>query len=320
MIKIPEEFIRENFTPADFLRSCHEAFVGYGNGTYVMQPREENLQKGYRDGLDRFTLRMPAKMPGYEGYKFIEEFSSVTGGSLGGNRTAVIRLKPENGEEAEMDAGYITHMRTGAAGALGVKYFVPHPESVSILGTGNVAKAAAMCVAELGVAKINAYSRTAEKREEFRREIGSSVSAEVVLHDSLKSCVAGCDAVIAAVPTPEPIIYLGDLQKCRYISCMGGDSRTAQLGEDIMTNAWIIPDNYEQCMKSGDFRKASEGGYLGKVRFMKRDDRILNIGDAANGRIQVPDSLLVGYFSGLASQDIAAAGMVYEEWNDKRKT
>lgn len=317
MIKIPEEFIRENFTPKDFIDSCHEAFVGYGSGTHTMQSREENLQNGYKNGLDRFTLRMPAKIPGYEGYKFIEEFSSVGGGNLGKDKTAVIRLKPESGEEVEMDAGYITHIRTGAAGALGVRYFVTRPESVSILGTGNVAKAAALCTAELGVAKINAYSRTPEKREEFRRDIGSSVSAEVVLHDSLKSCVADCDAIIAAVPTPEPIIYLSDMQKCRYISCMGGDSRTAQLGEDIMTNVLLIPDNEAQCMKSGDFRKASEGGYLGKVRFMKRDGRVLNIGDAANGRVQAPDGIVMCYFTGMAVQDIAAAKMIYEKWNHK---
>ncbi len=319
MMRIPEEFIRENFTPADFLKSCHDAFAGYGNGSYTMPPREENLQRNYANGLDRFTLRMPAKMPGYEGYKFIEEFSSVVVGNLGKDRTAVIRLKPEGGEEAEMDASYITHMRTGAAGALGMKYFVPHAEIVSILGTGNVAKAAALCTAELGVKKINAYSRKEENRKEFRREIGSAVSAEVVLHDSLRSCVADCDAVIAAVPTHEPIIYLSDMQKCRYISCMGGDSRTAQLGKDIMTGALMVQDNEAQCMKSGDFRRAAEKGYLKDIKFMMCDGHVLNIGDAANGRVQKPEGLVVCYFTGLALQDIAAAKMVYEKRN-KRKT
>ena len=214
-----------------------------------------------------------------------------------------------------MDAGYITHMRTGAAGALGVRYFAPHAKNISILGTGNVAKAAALCVAELGVSRINSYSRTPEKREEFRMEIGNAVSAEVVLHDSLKSCVADCDAVIAAVPTPEPIIYLSDLQKCQYISCMGGDSRTAQLGKDIMTDAWIIPDNEAQCMKSGDFLRAKEGKYLDEVRFVRRNGRALNIGDATNDRIQIPDGLVICYFTGMAVQDIAAAKMVYEKFN-----
>jgi alanine dehydrogenase len=255
---------------------------------------------------------MPAIILGYEGYKFIEELPADVSGKLG-PRTAVIRLKPDNAEEVELDAEHITNMRTGAAGALGVKYFAPNSQNIAILGTGKISKALALCAAELGTKKINVYSRNPENREGFKTEL-QQIGADIILHDSVKSCVAGSEAILTAVPTPEPILFLKDLPQRIYISVMGGDSRTAQLDSEIIEQGVVVPDNLEQCRKSGEFKLALEKGYYNKINFAQINGRVANIGDAANGKLKPDPGIIVGYFTGLAVQDINAARMVYEKF------
>ncbi len=309
MLKIPADFIEKNFSPADFLANCDEAFRLYGEGLATMPAREQNV-----DAKGRFTLKMPASIPGYTGYKFIEERSVDKSGWLG-ERTAVIKLRPEGGEEIELDAEYITNMRTGAAGVLGLKYFAPNAKNIAILGTGKISKALALCTAELGVSTINVFSRNQENRDKFKAALNEhSVFIKVILHDSVVSAISDTEAVLTAVPTPEPILFFKDLPKEVFISAMGGDSRTAQLDREILERAVIIPDNEEQCQKSGEFKKALAGGYYQDINFARIDDRVANIGDAALGKLKLASGTIVAYFTGLAVQDINAAKMIYKRF------
>lgn len=311
MKKIPADFVEINFSPADFLTNCDEAFLMYGRGVFSMPVREEKV---HPDG--RFTLKMPAVIPGYAGYKFIEELPSPEPGKLG-RRTAVIRLKPEGEEEVEMDAEHITNMRTGAAGALGLKYFRPDAKNVAIIGTGKISKALALCAAELGIKTINVYSRNPENRDKFKTDL-NELGAEIRLHDTVASAVKNAEAVLTAVPTPVPVIFYGDLPWPVLVSVMGGDSRTAQLDPEILRKALVVPDNLEQCKKSGEFKAAFAEGYFDKINFARRGDRAANIGDAASGLVKPGPEITVAYFTGLAVQDVNAAKMIYKKFADKR--
>ncbi|MBI2454194.1 MAG: ornithine cyclodeaminase family protein [Parcubacteria group bacterium] len=314
MIKIPPDFIEKNFSPADFLANCHEAFVMYANGSAVMPPREENV-----DERGKFTLKMPAQIPGYSGYKFIEELPSDQPGKLG-QRTAIIRLSPDNDAasnavEVGLDAEYITNMRTGAAGVLGMKYFAPQAKNIAVLGTGKIAKALALCAIEFGVKTINVFSRKPENREKFKQDIiEHSVFNNIVLCDSIPACISGVEAILTAVPTLEPILFLKDLPSRVYISVMGGDSRTAQLDGEILKRGVVVPDNLEQCRKSGEFKLALEQGNYNEINFAQINGRVANIGDAAIGGLKLDSGIVISYFTGLAVQDINAAKMVYEKF------
>ncbi|MEK9174578.1 MAG: NAD(P)-binding domain-containing protein [Patescibacteria group bacterium] len=327
MIRISAGFIEENFSAADFLANCDEAFSLYGQGMVTMPARKQNV-----DETERFTLKMPASIPGYSGYKFIEELPADESGRLGA-RTAVIKLEPEDGcvsldstrdtslvsSDVELDAEYITNMRTGAAGALGLKYFAPQAKIIAILGTGKISKALALCAAELGVSKINVYSRRAENRENFKQELVKHSVSNIILHDSIVSAISNTEAILTAVPTPEPILFYKDLPVDVFIAAMGGDSRTAQLDREILERALVVPDNEAQCQKSGEFKKALAEGYYKNINFAKIGGRTANIGDAALGRLKPASGVKVAYFTGLAVQDINAAKMVFESFTNKRQ-
>lgn len=307
MIKIPGNFIESTFSPADFLANCREVFEMLGHGTVTVSPREENV-----DESGRFTLKMPGNIGKLSGYKLIEELPPTEVGKLG-QRTAVIRLTLEDGAEVEMDAEYITNMRTGAAGVLGMKYFAPYAKNIAILGTGKIAKALALAAIEFGVKAINVFSRKPENRERFKQEL-ETPGVKVIPYDSIPVCVSGVEAILTAVPTPEPILFLKDLPPRVYISVMGGDSRTVQLDPEILKKGVVIPDNLEQCQRSGEFRRALERGYYNEINFAQTDGRIAHIGDAAMGKLKSDRPVTVAYFTGLAVQDINAAKMVYQKF------
>ena len=306
-MKIPTSFIEQNFSPADFLENCREAFLGYGQGSFTMAPREE-----YVDEAGRFTLKMPAQIPGYTGYKFIEELPAIEGGKLG-QRTAIIKLKPDNTNEVEMDAEFITNMRTGAAGVLGMSLLAPGSKHIAILGTGKISTALAWCAVEMGVETIAVFSRKPENRAKFKEEL-SGLKVKIILHDSIPSCVSKVESILTAVPTAEPILFFKDLPSRVYISVMGGDSRTTQLDQEVMTRAWIVPDNEAQCQKSGEFKIAQQRGYYEDIHLARVDGRVANIGDVVSNRLTSDRDVAVGYFTGLAVQDINVARMVYEKF------
>jgi len=264
-----------------------------------------------------FRLELPAEWPGrYRARKVIEERSDVATGRLG-ERTAVIELEDmRSGRLAVLDAEQITNMRTGAAGALGARYLGPKAvRAVAILGTGRIARALALCSdCALCPVEIRATSRTAANRRAFERAVGHRVRAEVWTTDSVAACVDGADAVFAAVPTPTPVLGLGDLAADVHLSVIGGDPRTVQVDLDVLCARQVVVDHPDQARRSGDFRVADELGRYEAIGFARdAAGRVMTVGDAALGRLErLRGKGAVSYFTGMAVQDLHAAAMVWE--------
>ncbi|MDP6779730.1 MAG: NAD(P)-binding domain-containing protein [Candidatus Latescibacteria bacterium] len=313
-MRITNADIRQALTVEDFLESCHEAFRLYGSGDLLNPPRQETVS---RDGdSDRFRLELPAEWPGrFRARKVIEERSDVNTGRLG-ERTAVIELEDlGSGNRIQLDAEHITNMRTGAAGALGARYLGPAAvDKVSILGTGRIAHALALCVDRvLRPGEIVATSRRPQNREAFEANVGDVVQAGVRTVDSVAGCVRDARAVVAAVPAPEPILMGGDVADGTHLSVVGGDPRTTQLGMDLLCSRPVVVDKAEQAADSGDFRVAEAAGKASEVTLVRGDEgRVMTIGDAALGRLEhLRGQGAIAYFTGLAAQDLHAAVTAY---------
>jgi len=309
-----EAEFRNRFSMEDFLEAGDLAFRLYGEGVLVNPPRYEIVES--RDGLDLFRLEMPAEWPGrYRACKVIEEYSDVARGQLG-QRRAFIRLEDlERGDKVELEADYVTDMRTGAAGVLGIKYLARKPvDRVGILGTGRIARTLALAADRLfALQEIRVTSRREENRRAFARQVGPQLRAELRPIATLAECTSGCDAVLTAVPTPEPILAADDLDENVCLSVMGGDGRTRQVAPEVLEQVGVVVDHLEQARKSGEFAHALAAGRFDRIDLARSAaGEVLDIGDAACGRLgdRVPR---LAYFTGLAVQDLCAAAMVYEK-------
>ncbi|MBI2505549.1 MAG: NAD(P)-binding domain-containing protein [Candidatus Latescibacteria bacterium] len=312
-----DDDFRTHLSPADFLAACDQAFRLYGQGVLLNPPRRETLDR------DFFRLEMPALWPGrYQARKTIEERPG-TAGSLGSRRAFVELEDLERGTRIRLEADYATDMRTGAAGALGLKYLAQGPvDRIAVLGTGRVARCLARCADQLfGLREIRATSRQPANRQAFARELAPLLRAPLQMASSPAECLEGTDAILAAVPTPQPILSLADLGKTRVLSVLGGDRRTRQLAPEVLEELVVLVDHPEQAEKSGEFRHALETGRSERIALARGEaGQVLTIGDAACHRLPAGASRpRLAYFTGLAVQDLCTAVALWEKLANKKE-
>lgn len=306
-----EKDFAHRFSTADFLAACHQAFEQYGAGVIANPPRTESIHK--RGALDYFRLDMPAEWPGkFRARKIIEECSDVATGRLA-KREAYIAFEDLQQKRAwRLEAGHITDQRTGAAGALGLRYLAGAAiERVAILGTGRIARTLALaCDALFDLAEITCTSRRAANRAAFADAVGSDLRARLRVAASLDTCIAGADAVLTAVPTPQPILTAAALAQVPYLAVIAGDSRTRQLAPEVLCERTVVVDLLAQAQQSGEFRFAAVQGQAAPIALARNAaGAVLDIGDAACGRLGATAPSAV-YLTGMGAQDLCAAAMV----------
>ena len=307
-----EETFAHRFSTADFLAACHQAFECYGAGGIDNPPRTESVEK--RGALDYFRLDMPAEWPGkFRARKIIEEFSDVESGRLAKREAYIAFEDLQQGRTWRLEAGHITDQRTGAAGALGLQYLAGAAiERVAILGTGRIARTLALsCDVLFDLAEIACTSRRPENRAAFAQAVEPDLRASLRLATSLETCITGADAVLTAVPTPQPILTAAALAEVPYLAVIAGDSRTRQLAPEVLYERTVVVDVLAQAQKSGEFRFAAEQGQAEQIALARNaEGKVLDIGDAACGRVGATAPSAV-YLTGMGAQDLCAAAMVY---------
>ena len=307
-----EENFVHRFSTTDFLAACHQAFERYGAEVIDNPPRTESIEK--RGALDYFRLDMPAEWPGkFRARKIIEEFSDVASGRLAKREAYIAFEDMQQGRTCQLEAGHITDWRTGAAGALGLQYLTGAAiERVAILGTGRIARTLALSCDELfDLEEIACTSRREANRAAFAEAVGPDLRASLRLATSLEACIAGADAVLTAVPTPQPILTSAMLAEVPYLAVLAGDSRTRQLAPEVLCERTVVVDVLAQAQKSGEFRFATEQGQAEQIALARNAaGKVLDIGDAACGRLGTSAPSAV-YLTGMGAQDLCAAAMVY---------
>ena len=311
-----ESEFRSEFSIEDFLTVSQQAFEMYGRGQIANPPRSEQVEEGF------FRLQMDAEWADrYRICKIIEERSDVNQGELGVRRAVITLHDLDAKTSVTMDADYITDMRTGAAGALGIKYLTEGPvQRVGVVGTGRVARVLALAADALfRPREMSVTSRSASKRANFLEKVGPNVRAVLQMTPSLEECLEGVDALLTAVPTPRPILSMDQVAHIPCLSVMAGDGRSRQLEQRIMEERGILVDSVQQAGASGEFKEAEATGRLRQVRFAHTSTgEILHIGHAACDRLTEADERpRVAYFTGLAALDLCAAVMIYEGMNSQ---
>ena len=317
MEQITEEEIRQQFDMGMFLDACHRGFTLFGSGELSNPERREWI------ATDKsFHLVMEAEWRDrYRVRKTIDEQSDVSTGRLGARRARMTLTDLQAERVVEMGADLITDMRTGAAAAVGLEYLRPPAlRRLAVIGTGRVALRAALACDELHpVECMVVTSRNPESRERFAAEAGSVATARIELASDVDRCVADADAIIAAVPTPIPILSQAQVEG-RMLVAIGGDARTRQLAPEILSKQIILPDHLQQTLNTGEFLHAREEGRLEAVRFARDETgTVLNMGDAACERLGAVRPQVV-YLTGLAALDLCAAVMIYEGLRKGRNT
>lgn len=171
-------------------------------------------------------------------------------------------------EAVFLDNGYLTDLRTAAAGAVAARHLAPaHVDIAGVIGTGVQARLqlqAAHLARPFSTALV--WGRDVKKAQTCAADIAHALGIPVDVADTPKALVDASQLVITATPARAPIITVDMLHPGLHITAMGSD----QAGKGEIAPAALVAadlyacDRVAQCESSGELRAAiSEGVWSG---------------------------------------------------------
>jgi alanine dehydrogenase len=285
--------------PSAAVEAVRRAFVAHARGEWLMP------SKVYVPVPPDGDFRaMPARGGGYAVLKWVTSFPRNPERGLPTVAGVVLLSDAEDGRLlAELDAGAITALRTGAAAVLAAETLGVRDTSAAVIGCGVNGRAVARTFLARG-RDVVLWDADADRTAQVAAEIGARAA------DSRENALAA-DVVATVTPGREALFGPGSLLPCQHVSLMGADGPgKAEVAVEELARAHVVVDEWEQASHNGDISRAVEAGTL------RRDDvtelgRIL-LGDA-KGRT-ADDEITLFDSTGLAVQDLAVAALVYERY------
>lgn len=305
-------------TEAELRRTVHldleaidcveEAFASLATGKVVMPPvlsmalpdanAEVDVKTAYVPGLDGFALKVS---PGF--------FNNPSLGlpSLNG-LMVLLSAKTGQVEAVFLDNGYLTDVRTAAAGAVAARHLAPsNVSTIGILGTGVQAKLQLIAAAKVRPAqKALIWGRDKDKAVQVAEEMKTALGINVTACADPAELVARSQLVVTTTPARQPVLHADWLHPGLHITAMGSDQEDKnELDPAVLARAdLVVCDRISQCEKLGELRSALETGTLADVSGVSELGNVIS--GTAKGR-QSEDDITVCDLTGTGVQDTAIA-------------
>ena len=289
--------------PDDVLDAVREAFILHSDGRGRSFPVvRESLEGGAVFGIKSGDVQS-RRLLGFKAAGFWPQNRIRTAEP---HQATIVLIDPDTGRPiCIIDGNAITATRTGAAGALGLKYLArPESSSVCVFGTGVQARS------QLGFALTvmrglrDIFYVTVDDKPDrgFEGHFAQTCSP---MHTTDRSgSVAACDIVITATPGAGPLFSLADVRPGTHINCVGADTKgKRELPEGLLERVKLYVDDSVQARQ------------LGETQWAVPQTPITELGDVISGQSPAQrgsSDITVFDLTGLALQDLAVAAMLHE--------
>jgi len=269
---------------------------------------EMDVKTAYIPGHDMFALKVST------GFFNNDKLGLPSTGGL------MMLINATNGQPEAMllDNGYLTDVRTAAAGAISAEHFAKKDiKAVGVIGAGAQARYQLEALKEVrNFSNVFVHSITEKRLIEFKEYVESELDLKVTIASEPKDVVINSDVVITTTPATEPIIQADWLHPGLHITAMGSDAEHKQeLDPNILKNADLyICDVQKQCAVLGELRPAIEQG------FFSEKDKILELGEITSGLKQgrqTEKQVTVMDLTGTGAQDTRIALYAYKKLTEK---
>jgi len=234
----------------------------------------------------------------------------------------IILIDPKTGFPLSIMGGTtITNMRTGAAGAIAVKYLAKENcKRIGFIGAGIQARTQLLAILSLidTIEGIKVWSRTKESILAFINEAKKKYGKKYRFFSaqSIKEATSEVDLIITTTPSVIPLVKKSMLSPGVHINCIGADASGKQeLDPKILTNAKIVVDDWNQAAHSGEINVPLHSGLIDSSNVYGELGEIvagLKPGRTNNSEITVFVS------TGLAIQDAVTAQLAFEKAKGKK--
>lgn len=210
------------------------------------------------------------------------------------------------------DGGYLTELRTAAAGALAADLLAPDVlEAVAVLGTGTQARYQVRALAGVrGWERSVAWSPNPEHVSEYCGEMERELGVAFRAAAGPQEAVGDADLIITVTPSRIPLIEAAWLRPDATVIAIGSDGPDKrELPTEALVRAdKIVVDRLSQCVVLGELHHAVVEGALDPSSVHGE------LGDVVVGRVpgREGDELIICDLTGVGAQDAAIAEIA---WN-----
>jgi ornithine cyclodeaminase/alanine dehydrogenase-like protein (mu-crystallin family) len=296
--------------------ACERAFVAYSSGGAelpgvihldVPESRGEiHVKAGHLHGAPYYAVKAAS------GFYDLEP-PAIDG--------LVIVFDARDGSPAALllDGGYLTDLRTGAAGGVAARHLAPERvERVAVIGTGAQARQQVDALTEVrpGFTELRVWGRDPAHARRAAGDIAARHGDTCVVNylPSVREAVEGADVVITCTASRAPLVESAWLAQGAHVTAVGSDGPGKQELDPAIVRAAdvLVVDSLDQCSRLGELQHAPDqtarAVELGAVC----------AGDAAGrtGEAQ----FTVCDLTGVGVQDVAAANAVMAGAADRGDT
>jgi ornithine cyclodeaminase len=215
-------------------------------------------------------------------------------------------------EAVLLDNGYLTNVRTAAAGAVAAKWLVRRGARIAgVLGAGVQARLqleALNLVREIERALV--WARDPAKAKAFAETVGAELDLAIGVASSPEELVRQSDIVITATPSAAPLIQAGWLQAGQHVTAMGSDAEHKnELAPGVVAASRYVCDRQSQCATLGELHHAIATGAV------PPDATFTELGQVIAGQMAGRTSdreITVCDLTGTGAQDTAIATLAAE--------
>ncbi|MEX2421717.1 MAG: ornithine cyclodeaminase family protein [Actinomycetota bacterium] len=207
------------------------------------------------------------------------------------------------------DNGWLTEIRTGAAGALAADLLSrPDVATVGMIGSGGQARFQLAALLEVRTPeRVLVWSPTVERTEAYAIQMNEAHGLEVRVVGSAEEAVRAADLVVTTTPATEPVVLTEWVQPGTHITAMGSDfAHKHELDVGVLAGARVVADQLANCLRSGEVHHAVEAGVLSV-------ENVVELGDVVTGRVPGRtdgEQITVADQCGLGIEDTAMANLV----------
>jgi ornithine cyclodeaminase len=305
--------IEQVIEPAAVIAAVEHAFVAYSNGEAVVPPVGQldfleppgdcHIKYGYLKQGATFTVKIATGF-----WKNPER-------GLASSNGVVLVFSSQTGELLTIfqDEGYLTDMRTAAAGAVAAKYLGPRTvECIGVIGSGLQARLQLEYLREVTACRrVTLWARSAERARALEVE-----GFDISLAASPAQVAAAANLIVTTTAARGWLVGSDDVKPGTHITAMGADGGGKQeLDPRLFPLARVrAVDSLSQCAAFGDSSFALEQGLIRKQDLVELG-RVIQ--DPALRRRDA-DDITIADLTGVAVQDMAIAELALQALESRR--
>lgn len=269
---------------------------------------EVDVKTAYIPGKDMFALKVSSGF--FNNYKL----------GLPSANGLMMLISSITGEPKALllDNGYLTEVRTAAAGAIAAKHMAKEDvHTVGVIGTGAQARYQLKALKLVrDFQKVLVYGRSKENAGKLKEDMEALLNVDIQIEAEVEPVVRNSDIVVTTTPATKPLVKADWLHPGLHITAMGSDAEEKQeLEADVLSKAdRFVCDTKAQCARLGELHHSIEQGYIDKAAPVTELGELTS--GTSKGRLN-DQEITVCDLTGTGVQDTAIALLAYERLTEK---